>query len=233
MGCNFSCSAQWKRVVLLVLLLTGSLVARGAEHAVKAEIHVSGYGIFGNRKLKKSLQLLNDPGKPAQVLDASFIEDAALILISQCHRDGFLAPRIVAQLTLLDGRQVSYEWNHSVREEPLPRPLPVHRAEFVIHKGVLYFYDTLEIEGLTVVPEKTARSFFVETGNLLPIKQTRVFSPDRLERGIASLTEVLNRRGYESAQVLAGQTRQDDRTGSVNVQLAVKEGPKCVFRSIG
>lgn len=196
-----------------------------------AEIDVQGYGLLGNRKLERALRLLADPEERPELLDANFIEDAALILMAQLSRDGFLKPRVLARLTLADTRQMEFVWDRPVLEEPLPRPLEVRRAEFQIFEGVRYYYSDIQFQGLTVLREKDARSYFVETGALLPLKRTRIFSPDRLKRGLSSLTEVLNRRGYESAQATAEEQR-DDRTGRVDVTIQVDEGQQSIVRSI-
>lgn len=205
--------------------------ASPAPSGEPAEIDVQGYGLLGNRKLERALRLLADPEERPELLDANFIEDAALILMAQLSRDGFLKPRVLARLTLADTRQMEFVWDRPVLEEPLPRPLEVRRAEFHIFEGVRYYYSDIQFQGLTVLREKDARSYFVETGALLPLKRTRIFSPDRLKRGLSSLTEVLNRRGYESARATAEEQR-DEGTGRVDVTIEVDEGQQSIVRSI-
>jgi outer membrane protein assembly factor BamA len=205
--------------------------AWAATSDTPAEIEVNGYGLLGNRKLTKALRLLVDPEERPALLDANFIEDAALILMAQLGRDGFLRPHLLVRLTLNDGRQAEFDWNEPIREEPLPRPLDVRRAEFIISEGVLYHFGNIEFRGLNVISEKDARSYFIETGALLPLKRNRVYSPERLRRGLSSLTEVLNRRGYENARATAEEAR-DDRTGRVDVTIEVDEGRQSIVRSI-
>ena len=206
--------------------------AHGKTADNASELKVTGYGLLGNRRLKQAIQLLRDPGKSAQFLDANFIEDSALILMARLNRDGYLQPHIVARLTLADGREARYEWNRPIREEPLPRPLQVRKVEFEIEKGVLYHFGRIDFTGLTVIPEKVALSYFVETGALFPVRRTRIFSPDRLERGLSSLTEILNRQGYESAEATAPHPSTNAQTGQVDVTVEVREGLKSVVRSI-
>lgn len=215
---------------LLSLCVNGSF---GVEHKPDpAELKVSGYGLLGNRKLKKALQLLWPPEAQPQSFDSRFIEDGVLILMSQLKRDGYLNPRVRARLTLTDGSAASYSWDDPLKAEPLPRSLEARRVEFEIEEGVLYHFDTVEFEGLTVIPEKVARGFFIQTGALLPLKRTRVYSPDRLGRGLASLEEVLNRQGYESAQATAADLERDDASGRVDLRVQVKEGLRSVVRTI-
>jgi outer membrane protein insertion porin family len=220
------------RASLLLLAMLACLPAAWAKPPAPAELEISGYGFLGDRKLKKTLQLLETTGKKPEFFDANFVEDAALILMSSLNRDGYLKPQITAELALSDGRQVRYEWTKPVREEPLPRPLKIRKARFQIHKGVLYYFGQIRFVSLTIISDQAARSYFVETGALLPLKQTRIFSPDRLEQGLSSLTEELNRHGYENAQAVVTRREQNDRTGQVDLTIQVKEGSKSLVRSI-
>ena len=220
--------AQLIRAALLVFILP--LVAAAAPKP--ALLKVSGYGLLGNRELTRALQLLEEPGKKPEFFDANFIEDAALILMSRLRKDGYLKPEITARLTFSDGRSAQYEWQHEVRDQPLPRPMRVRQVEFRLRRGVLYYFGTLQFSGLTVLPERHAQSYFVEAGPLFPFKRTRIYSPDRLRRGLASLVEVLNRKGFESATVTVGRQERDDRTGRMDLEIQVSEGLKSVVRSI-
>jgi outer membrane protein assembly factor BamA len=218
---------------LVAGLVAAALPVSGKDKAPKpAEIKVSGYGPLGDLKLKRTLQLLGQPGKKPEILDANFVEDAALVLMSRVERDGHLQPRLTARLTLRDGTQVSYEWLQSIREQPLPRPLAIRKVVFQIHRGVLYYFGKVQINGLSAVPFQRAKAYFVETSSLLNLKATRVYSPDRLQAGISSLIEVLNRRGYENAEVKVGERNQNDRTGQVDITLEVNQGLKSMVRSI-
>src|SRR5205085_1906724 len=131
------------------IILPIALVCSGSQAAQTnhAELKISGYGLLGDRKLKILLKNVQ-PEKAAPLFyDANFIEDAALLLISNLQRDGYLKPRIVAQLTLDDKKTASFEWRNRQRE-PLPRPLRALKLRFKIYKGVLYHYDSVEFEGL-------------------------------------------------------------------------------------
>ena len=230
---GFKATGTFTLMLQMVLIVAvASSAAHAAQEEQEAEVAVSGYGFLGNRKLAKTLRLLEDPDERPRFFDASFVEDSALVLMARLSRDGYLEPHIVARLTLMDGQQRSFEWDEPIREEPLPRPLEARQVEFTIHKGVLYHFGDLQFHGLSVLPDKTARSYFIETGALFPLKRNRIFSPDRLKRGLSSLTEVLNRRGYESAQATAETVNRDDRTGRVDVSIKVNEGLRSIVRSI-
>ena len=213
-------------------LLLGNVPCFGAKEPEHAELKVSGYGLLGNRKLKRSLELLGQPKKKPVFYNANFIEDSALVLISSLHRDGYLKPQIQAKVVLADGTKVSYDWDRAVRDEPLPRPCNARRVEYRIRKGIRYYFGDIRTEGSELLSEKMVRSYFIEAGSLLRLKRSRIYSPNRLDRGLANIAEVLNRRGYESALVTTGQLAQDDVTGQVDLVISMKPGPRSRVRTI-
>ncbi|MEW6158489.1 MAG: BamA/TamA family outer membrane protein [Verrucomicrobiota bacterium] len=196
-----------------------------------AELSVSGYGFFGNRELKHNLRLLIPGEKVPEFLDANFIEDAGLLLFSTVQRDGYLQPSISVEVTLADGHMSSYELDPEL-DRLLPRPIQARRVAFRVKPGVLYHFNRITWEGLTALPEKEAAHFFIETDALLPLKKTRIFTMARLDRGLSSLKEFLERKGFEQAEVTAHQLERDDRTGDVNVIIRVREGPKTIVRFV-
>lgn len=196
-----------------------------------AKFKISGYGFLGELQLKKSIKLLILNNQKPEIFDANFVEDAALVLASTLRRDGYLQPSVTAQLILEDGGQLGFKWEEPL-ETPLPRPLRIRKVRFKIHKGILYHYQEIKIEGLTTMPVKKARAYFVETGLLLPLKAHRVFTPEKLQHSLSSLIEVLEQQGYGQARATASHLDRDDKTGAVNVQVHVEEGRKSVVRSV-
>jgi outer membrane protein assembly complex protein YaeT len=195
-----------------------------------AKFKISGYGFFGDLRLKRMIKLLEAPKKQEPFFDANFIEDSALILKSKIRENGYLQPQIVITVKKEDGESTRYWWNET---EPLPRPLRAVEVRFKIKPGVLYHYDKkLEFQGLTALPEKQARSYFIETSGLVPLKQNRVYSPEHLKASVANLGQVLNRTGFQDARVTVGKIQQDEHTGNVSVRIDVNEGPKYVVRSV-
>lgn len=195
------------------------------------EIEISGYGVLGNRQLKRLVRTLQAEDMRAEVVDAIFIENAALIILSRVREDGFLNPAIVADMTLADGRRFAMRW-HGAIDPPLPRPLSAERVHFEVFEGRRYYFDQLTFSGLRALTEKEARSFFIETDALIPLKASRIFTLGRLKRGIATLTELLERRGFQDARIRAAESRQDDRTGAVDVRIEVDQGPLHWVRSL-
>jgi outer membrane protein assembly complex protein YaeT len=196
-----------------------------------ASIKISGYGFLGNRELKRILRTLELAGKKPEFLTTSFVEDSALILGSRVKRDGYLRPQIEIGLRLSHGQEIKTDANRLL-EEPLPQDLQVTSVSFHIHKGVLYYFKTLQFEGLQVIPLKTARSYFFETELLFSTKHGRAYTPEGLKRGVSSLADSLDREGYQDAKVDASDVTQDDRTGEVDVAIKVQQGARYYIHSI-
>jgi len=224
--------ASPKSLILLAvaLIFSGGWQVEAAQ-TNHAQLKISGYGFFGNRRLKTLIKNVQPEKSAPPFYDANFIEDAALLLISNLQRDGYLKPRIVAHVTLEENKTVSFEWSDPQRE-PLPRPLRARKVRFKIHRGVLYHYASLAFEGLQKMRPKEARAFFVETDVLVPLKRSRVYTPEKLKQSLSNLKETLERRGFEHATVDVVQLQQNDTNGQVSVQIKVEEGPKSLVRSI-
>jgi len=194
-----------------------------------AKFKISGNGFFGDLRLKRIIKLLEVQKKKEPFFDANFMEDSALILKSKIREDGYLQPQIVITAKMEDGKNVRYWWNET---EPLPRPLRAIEVRFKIRRGVLFHYDKLEFNGLKALPEKKARSYFIETGGLVPLKRNRVYSPEHVKNSVANLGQVLNRMGFQEASVTVGEIQQDDKTGNVSVRIDVNEGPEYIVRTV-
>lgn len=199
--------------------------------AKPAKIEFSGYGILGNRILKKLVRTVQEEDMKKELVDANFIENAGLMIISRLREDGRLQPTLVTDMWLDDGRRLSMRW-HGTIDPPLPRPLYARRVHFKVYEGRRYFFEELAFTGLHTLTEKQARAFFVETDALLPLKANRIFTPGRLKRGVATLNEMLERSGYQNARVRSEIIRQDDLTGAVRARIDVEEGPLHLVRSV-
>jgi outer membrane protein insertion porin family len=208
-----------------------SAAPKPAPKPKPAQISISGYGVLGNRQLKRILRTVELGGKKPEYFGASFVEDAAMILTARVKRDGYLEPSITIVLRLDNGERLIARAAELV-DNPLPRPLRIKRVQFQIRKGLLYHFSTLQFAGLQSIPEKQARSYFMETEILLNIKKARIYTPERLRRGLASLTDALDRQGYQEATAEADKVVRDDKNGSVSVHITVKQGPRFFVESV-
>ncbi len=193
------------------------------------DLRVRGYGFWGNRDLRLTIELL-DTEEDRTHFDANFIEDAVFIMNSRVQQDGYLRPRITARIKLDDGEEREFSWQDRL-DTLLPRPLEAKRVRFRIERGVLYYYDEIEFEGLTVISESEAETYFAPGDFLIRLKGTRSFTPRKLDNSINNLREVLIGMGYEGAQVTLQEMDRDDETGAVSVRIAVNEGKQTVVRS--
>lgn len=194
-----------------------------------AKFKVSGYGLLGDLRLKRVIKLLELQKKAPEFLGANFVEDSALILDSKLRDDGYLRPELVIRVVKEDGSRAQFVWSQS---ESLPRPLRAREVDFIIHKGLLYYYKTLQFSGLTALTQKKTRSYFVETGGLIPLKKNRFYSPERLRRSVTSLGEVLDQMGFHDERVTVGKSEQNDQTGEVFVRIDATQGPKFIVQSV-
>src|SRR2546423_13074869 len=108
--------------LLCCLIVCATFRSAQAGNFQPPKLKISCYGFLGNRQLTKLLESLQPAGGKSEFYDANFIEDSALLLISNVQRDGYLEPRITAQVTLDNGDTELFEWREAGRE-PLPRPL--------------------------------------------------------------------------------------------------------------
>jgi outer membrane protein insertion porin family len=196
-----------------------------------AVLRISGYGLLANYELKRMLQTLELAGKTPESFSAAFVEDAALILAARVKRDGYLNPGIDIDLRLAGGATIEVD-ARSLVENPLPPSTRITAARFKIRKGVLYYFKSLEFEGLKTVSPKTARAYFFETQTLFPTKRSLAYTPERLRQGLSSLMDILEQQGYQQAKAEAASVRQDDKTGAVAISVRVEQGPKLLIRSI-
>jgi outer membrane protein insertion porin family len=202
----------------------------GGEETPVADLRVRGYGILGSRALMRTLEMIRDPDAPRAFLTATQIEDSAMLLLAQLQQDGYLQPKVEARITLADDTRVQFVWDHTLLTD-LPRPLAASAVEFRVRPGVLFYYESIEFEGLTEIDEEEARGFFISTGFLLETRRARVFTPGGLESGLRNLREVLVRQGFERATVIASRFNQNDETGQVEVTVRVAVGPQSLVRN--
>ena len=106
------------------------------------------------------------------------------------------------------------------------------KVRFRVRRGVRYYYRHLSIQGLKSLSQSEAQAFFVESGFLVPLRSTRIYTPSRLDRSIGDLTETLARKGFENASVKVAHFERNDTTGAIRVELTVEEGLKTLVRSV-
>jgi outer membrane protein assembly factor BamA len=232
----------------LILLFGLAQVASAAPqtNAKPAVLKISGFGLLGNHQLKRLLRTVELENRKPDHFEPGFIEDSALILTARVKREGYLQPTIAIEIGLADGSQMQVR-ARDLLENPLPRPLRITSVHFQIHKGVLYYFKELEFEGLPPparqfaagvtnspppLTAKEARSYFVETETLFSTKRSKIYTPERLDRGRSSLTDMLDREGYRDAKAELAHLARDDKTGAVSARIRLQPGPQYIVRSV-
>lgn len=201
-----------------------------AARVSAATFDVSGAGWWDSRKLERTLELMVRPGR-TQTMPASTIEDAALILVAELQRDGYLKPLVRAKVHSGDGEVREFTWDASVTTF-LPRPMHAESVTFHVEPGVRYHIEEVAIGGLTALSDEEGQAFFMSESYLLPLASTRIFTPSRFQRSQSNLEEELRRKGYASASVTGETVSVDDSSGEVRLKVSVVEGPRWKVSSI-
>src|SRR5690606_17413532 len=214
--------ATFLAALAVVVVLAGSGSARGVE---PVEVDVSGTGWLQNRRLERSVERLRaDPDAP--VLTANGIEDAVFLLFSALSEDGYLQPRIQAELTRRDGTVFTHEFDPQLTRL-LPRPLEVTRAKFSVERGVRFRFDDLQFEGdADGLTTEELQALLLPTGTALSVTVERDFSPAALRRGLGRIEDALPFRGFAAARAEEKSVTRDPETGDVDVVVAIDTGPR-------
>ena len=220
--------------LLLPFLLLVHLHAAEPGEAPKpepAKLKVKGYGLFGNRELRSTIELLSPGEELPHLLSPSFVEDAVLVLFSRLQRDGFLNPAIDVTITDSSGQETTFTWEGPL-EAPLPRELEIRAAVFHIREGILFYYDFIGFTGGHSLPLDEMVHFFIETDALIPLRRNRTFSPEALARGVENLQDAFRRDGYQAVTAYATNLVVHTNTGAVSVDIMVSQGPRSWVHSI-
>ena len=147
-----SIKTAWAAAILWTL---GS----GGLAAKPAEIEVGGFGWLKNREMRQALDALLGDGGKRDAVDASFLEDAALVLNSELVDAGYFDARILVTWTDASGETGSGEVDAQL-SRPLSRPLTATRARLEARPGRRAVMETVKFEGLEALEVPEAESFF-------------------------------------------------------------------------
>lgn len=202
---------------------TPAAAAADTPHSPPARLKVAGCGLLGNRRQQQALKILQPEQQAPPFYPADFVEDAATLLLGNLRDDGWLRAEVEAQLTLRNGVLEVHRW--SLDTPPtIPQPVEAQTIRFRVRRGERFFYQSLEFEGLHVLTKDEARRFFLPTESLIRLRGFRVFSPGGLRRGLASLTDALELKGYLQSAVTIEEDTRNPTTGAVRIRIRVQEG---------
>ncbi|MDB6092867.1 MAG: surface antigen [Verrucomicrobia bacterium] len=211
-------------VIAAICLVAVAPVRAKASKPSKAKIEVSGLGWIHDRDQRHSLErLLGDQRQ--ETLGANAIEDAAFLLVSALESEGYLKPVIEIELRDTSGAKQGFLFDATLAS-PLPRTLHARSVNFNVKEGTRSEITDLAITGLSAVPMRTAREYFVSTRTLLARGAARAYTPGKLRRAAESLQDDLRQRGYAEARVTAKKTDVDETGAKVAIAVDVLEGPR-------
>jgi Outer membrane protein/protective antigen OMA87 len=207
-----------------VWLTVASAAAAGGLGAKPAELEVHGFGFFKDRELRQAVGMLLGDESRRETFDASFVEDAALVLNSELVEQGFFEAKVRATWTDTDGRSGGAEIDAEL-SRPLPRPLTVGKLRLEARPGRRAVVEEVRFEGLSVLTQEEAEAFFRPRAGLFTPDEVRAWSPERVRRAAAQLREALRARGHAEATVSVPDTSPDPATGEVRLTVRVNPGP--------
>lgn len=206
--------------LLAVALLTAMVRATTSP---PARLSVEGLGWWRDHSMRGTLTLLLGDQR-GRTLDASAIEDAALVLFSTLNQQGYLHPDIRVRVTeAKGGADETFALDPNL-EHPLPRNIAAPKVVYLVRKGRRYTVGTVTFVGLTAMRPDQARTYFRGEG-LLAVPTERAYSPDGLRRSADNLLNELQRRGYAEAEVTAAAGRVDPKTHVAHIVVTVRQGP--------
>jgi outer membrane protein insertion porin family len=223
-------------LVRICLLWAGLAVAAygGQTEAptnTPAKVKVSGFGFVGNREMARLLRDFQISGRMPVVIDRAFVEDAALVLVARATDEGYLQATLRGDFVMTNGSRQQFMWTN-VLDIVLPPDFAARFARFELVPGARSYYRNIQFEGLEAMSPRQALSYFVGTDVLLRLKRNRIFTPPDLSSSLAALREAYHRIGYQDASVSTNKVVWNEKTGAVDVEIAIREGLPLVVRSV-
>jgi outer membrane protein insertion porin family len=216
---------RWSRGAALATLALGWAAfgsSTGGSAPVLAQLHVEGLGLLADHTSRQTLILLLGKQRGATI-DATAIEDAALILESTLVQQGYLEPAIQIVVRTGEGAATVYPFDPQL-DHPLPRSIAATDVRFEVRRGRRFKVASVTFTGLTTLTAPKARAYFRGDGLLADFTAESAYSPDRLRRSIDNLMQTLRLRGYAEASVTAAEPKVNEATGAVALQVVVHEG---------
>lgn len=223
---------KWLTRLALGLALAGGL-AGAAEPATNmpAQLQISGFGFFGNRDVARLLRNFQPTGKMPVIIDRTFVEDAALVLLARAQNEGYLRASLHGDFTLTNGNRQRFVWTNAL-EAVLARDFAAQAAHFRLKGGKRFYYHSLDFVGVTAFSTRDARSYFFSGDGLVRLRANRVYSPAALRNSLAALRDAYARAGYQAAVVTTNRVTENTSSGAVKVEVVVEEGLPTIVRSV-
>jgi outer membrane protein insertion porin family len=214
----------WKRIVATLVLLVVGLPQLSAQ----ANVDVSGLGFFHNKALDQRLAFLSGVDESQrQALTFADVEDSAYLLLQLLRREGYANPKVIGKLTQVGGEHASITWEFPFVSQQLNSAdlSEIDSVGFTCEPGILDFYRSVKIDGITVIDPARAEAFFIPSGVLFTKRTDRSFTTSNLDSRINRLLDFLRSEGHGQAKILNRDIQRDPDTGAVDLYFEVQEGP--------
>lgn len=206
------------RLLALSLIITSSVTTL---HADEDRVKVSGFGLFGNIELKGALRLLEiEEGE----LGSRKIDDGAFLLLTRLKQNGYLDAKVNGHILLSNGETRTVEWTTDF-EPQLREDVTAESVRYEIEEDTLYYYESVQIKGLTAIDEEEATQYFVPDAALFSSRKDRSYSPSIFNNQQKQLVAALVALGYTDAKIVDRTVDIDPATGAVSATVTVDEGP--------
>lgn len=211
---------------LLAMLAVTTAARAGALFGLVGNpgVDVEGFGFFGNIALMRSLEILEPQEESLTEFDSIFIEDAIWILSGEVKRRGYLYPEIGVSVYRDSAEIWDGEWEEDILQTDIPQDLVGDHVIFDIREGLLFYYDTITVEGLPDEIKRPVESFFYPIDRLYISEGDRFFTPGRLQSSLDAILGYLRDHGYRQAKVVQKDYEDNRETGAVAVSATIEPG---------
>lgn len=210
------------RACLLCLAFCVACVGYLSDVSAHAKVEVTGMGYLKSRAINQRLRFLRDV-IPGEKLGVAVLEDSAFLIIEQLKREGYLRPALAGRFATGDVVTTArWEADYSVQLAP---HFTAEHAVFTLLPGVGYFYESIEVEGVDVIPAERLSRYFMAQGAWYHRQSSRVFTAANFDRRMGRVLSALEDMGYRSVRLVDSDAVLDEMTGSVQAVVRIEQGP--------
>lgn len=218
---------QSATTLLFLIFCTAPSVHAGALFGLigNPNVNVDGFGFFGNIEMSRSLEILEPQDEKLKEFNEIYLEDALWILSGEIKRKGYLYPQIVASIS--KDNEVIWEgvWSEDEVEPEIPQSILGDSVQLSIQKGILFYYESVDIKGIPDELTQPTIDFFYPTNRLIVDRGDKYYTPGRFQGSLDSIVGSLRDLGYRRAKVIEKNNVEERETGAVAVTATIEPGP--------
>jgi outer membrane protein insertion porin family len=219
--------------IIFLIIFSASWTQVHAAAATKVNpsknVKVTGFGLFGNHRLKKVLDILDIAQDENQnfIIDTYYIEDAVSVLNDELTGQGYETPLFELKLVDLNGNAQDYFFDSQAGFDPeLPLDVTANRLTIHVTPGLLTYYKNIYINGISYLKDYELYNYFYNSDAIILTKKNRPFTRSHLKKSINTLIKRLKQDGYLDAQIEIVNTTKDPKTRGISIFLKPILGPR-------